>query len=173
MDFGLSPESGVTYAVTDRIARITLNRLPVNALTLDMIRGIVAALQRATADDDVRAVVLASALPRRFCAGLQLDLVLGQSVEAIRELVSALYLDLHDALDRFAAVEPLTEDSVTITFDVPAPLRDNRLRAESRRPARNRQCGLENQGARRTLPGTHAANDRSVKKPVQVEDARG
>jgi enoyl-CoA hydratase len=95
MDF--SPDCGVSYAVCDRIARITLNRPPVNALTLEMIRGIVAALRRAAADDGVRAVVLDSALPRRFCAGLQLDLLLGQSGEAIRALLQALYLDLHDA----------------------------------------------------------------------------
>jgi enoyl-CoA hydratase len=97
MSFDLSPDCGVTYAVSDRIARITLNRPPVNALTLEMIRGVVAALKRAAADDDVRAVILISALPRRFCAGLQLDLLLGQSGEAVRELLQALYLDLHDA----------------------------------------------------------------------------
>jgi enoyl-CoA hydratase len=97
MDFDLDPDCGVTYTVSDRIARITLNRPPVNALTLDMIRGVIAALTRAADDDAVRAVILASALPRRFCAGLQLGLVLGQGSDAIRELVSALYLDLHDA----------------------------------------------------------------------------
>lgn len=88
---------GVTFAVSEQIARITLGRPPVNALTLDMIRGIVAALRRAAADDDVRAVILTSALPRRFCAGLQLDLLLGQTSDAVCELVGALYLDLHDA----------------------------------------------------------------------------
>jgi enoyl-CoA hydratase len=97
MSFDLNPECGVTYTVSDRIARVTLNRPPVNALTLEMIRGVIAALKRAAADDAVRAVILTSALPRRFCAGLQLDLLLGQSAEAIRELVGALYLDLHDA----------------------------------------------------------------------------
>jgi enoyl-CoA hydratase len=97
MSFDPKPDCGVTYTVSDRIARITLNRAPVNALTLDMIRGIVAALRRAAADDDVRAVILVSALPRRFCAGLQLDLLLGQTSDAVRELVGTLYLDLHDA----------------------------------------------------------------------------
>ncbi len=97
MSFDLTPECGVTYTVSDRTARITLNRAPVNALTLDMIRAIVAGLRRAAADDDVRAVILASVLPRRFCAGLQLDLLLGQSSEALRELLQALYLDLYDA----------------------------------------------------------------------------
>lgn len=97
MSFDLSPDCGVTYAVSNRIARITLNCPPVNALTLDMIRTVIAALRRAAVDDDVRAVILTSALPRRFCAGLDLDLLLGQSSEAIRALLQALYLDLHDA----------------------------------------------------------------------------
>ncbi len=97
MNLDPNADCGVTYAVSDQIARITLDRPPVNALRLDMIRGVVAALRRAAADEAVRAVILTSALPRRFCAGLQLDLVLGQTSDAIRELVGALYLDLHDA----------------------------------------------------------------------------
>jgi enoyl-CoA hydratase/carnithine racemase len=91
------PDSGVSYAVSDRIARITLNRPPVNALTLDMIGAVVAALKRATADEAVRAVILTSAVPRRFCAGLDLDLLLEANSETIREFLQALYLDLHDA----------------------------------------------------------------------------
>jgi len=90
------PDCGVAYAVSDRIARITLNRPPVNALTLDMIRGVVAALTRAAADDAVRTVILTSAVPRRFCAGLDLDLLLEANSERIREFLQALYLDLHD-----------------------------------------------------------------------------
>jgi enoyl-CoA hydratase len=88
---------GVSYAVTDGIARITLDRPPVNALNLEMIRAIVAALRRAAADDEARAVVLLSAVPRRFCAGLDLALLLGKSVEQIRELLQELYVELHDA----------------------------------------------------------------------------
>jgi enoyl-CoA hydratase len=97
MSFDLSPEGDVSYAVSDQIARITLDRPPVNALTLDMVRAIVTGLRRAATDDAVRAVVLTSALPQRFCAGLNLDLLLGKNGEALRELLEALYLDLHDA----------------------------------------------------------------------------
>jgi enoyl-CoA hydratase len=91
------PDSGVGYAVSERIARITLQRPPVNALTLDMIHAVVAALKRAAADDNVRAVILESAVPRRFCAGLDLDLLLEADNAKIRTLLQALYLDLHDA----------------------------------------------------------------------------
>jgi enoyl-CoA hydratase len=90
-------DSGVGYGVADGIARITLNRPPVNALSLDMIRAIVAALQRAAADDAARAVVLASAVPRRFCAGLDLTMLLGKTSEQVREFLQALYVDLNEA----------------------------------------------------------------------------
>jgi enoyl-CoA hydratase len=90
-------DPGVSYAVTAGIARITLNRPPVNALSLDTVRAVVAALRRAAADHEARAVVLTSAVPRRFCAGLDLGLLLGKSSEQIRESLQALYVDLHDA----------------------------------------------------------------------------
>jgi enoyl-CoA hydratase len=92
-------ESGVSYAVSSGIARIALDRPPVNALNLEMIRTVVAALQSAAADDGVRAVVLASAVPRRFCAGLDLTLLLGKSDGQVRELLQALYVDLREAQD--------------------------------------------------------------------------
>lgn len=97
MGFELPSDCGVSCAVTDRIARITLSRPPVNALTLEMIGSVVAAFKRAAADDAVRTVILTSALPRRFCAGLDLDVLLSADAGKIRELLQALYLDLHDA----------------------------------------------------------------------------
>jgi enoyl-CoA hydratase len=90
-------DPGVSYEVAGKIARITLSRPPVNALSLETVRAIVAALRRAAADTEARAVVLTSAVPRRFCAGLDLVLLLGKSSEQIREVLQALYVDLHDA----------------------------------------------------------------------------
>ena len=90
-------DPGVSYSVANGVARILLNRPPVNALSLDTIRAIAAALRRAAADKAVRAVVLASAVPQRFCAGLDLALLLGKSGEQVREVLQALYVDLHDA----------------------------------------------------------------------------
>jgi enoyl-CoA hydratase len=91
------PDPGVSYAVADRIARITLNRPPVNALNLETVRAVVAAFKRAAADYEARAVLLISAVPRRFCAGLDLAVLLGKSSEQVREFLQALYVDLHDA----------------------------------------------------------------------------
>lgn len=90
-------ESGVSYSVSAGIARIALNRPPVNALSLETIRAVVAALRRAAADDDARAVLIASAVAQRFCAGLDLALLLGKSGEQVRQLLQELYVGLHDA----------------------------------------------------------------------------
>jgi enoyl-CoA hydratase len=89
-------ETVVRYAVADRIARIVLDRPPVNALSLDAIRAVVAALRRAAADDHARAVVLSSAVERHFCAGLDLAMLLGKSRDQVREFLQALYVELHD-----------------------------------------------------------------------------
>ena len=90
-------DATVRYDVSNGIARIVLNRPPVNALDLDTIRGVVAALERAAKDDAVRAVVLASAVPRRFCAGLDLKILLGKSDVKVRGFLQELYVRLHDA----------------------------------------------------------------------------
>jgi enoyl-CoA hydratase/carnithine racemase len=90
-------DPGVSYTVAGGVARIALSRPPVNALSLDTVRAIVAALRRAAADHDARAVALTSSVPGRFCAGLDLALLLGKSSEQVREVLQALYVDLHDA----------------------------------------------------------------------------
>jgi enoyl-CoA hydratase/carnithine racemase len=73
----VTSDSPVTYECVGNIARISLHRPPVNALSLEVIRAVVAALRRAADDADARVVVLASAIARRFSAGLDLDILLG------------------------------------------------------------------------------------------------
>ena len=87
----------VRYDVREKIARIVLDRPPVNALSLELIRSVVAAIERAAGDRDARAVVISSAVARRFSAGLDLDILLGKRAEEIREFLQALYIDLYDA----------------------------------------------------------------------------
>jgi enoyl-CoA hydratase/carnithine racemase len=87
----------VRYELAGNIARITLERPPVNALSLEMIRAVVAAFKRAASDREARAVVLSSALSKRFSAGLDLDILLGKSGEHIREFLQELYIGLYDA----------------------------------------------------------------------------
>ena len=92
-----SSDDHVRYELVDAVARITLDRAPVNALSLGMIRAVVAAFQRAAADDEARAVVLRSAVPGRFSAGLDLGVILGSSGEEVRAFLQELYINLADA----------------------------------------------------------------------------
>ena len=48
----------INYTVADRIAVIGLNRPPVNAISLDFINEIIAALGQAGTDGAVRCVVI-------------------------------------------------------------------------------------------------------------------
>jgi enoyl-CoA hydratase/carnithine racemase len=66
----------VHYTVSDAIAEITLDRAPVNALSMPLIDALLEALAKAREDDAVRAVIVASA-HKVFCAGLDLDIVRG------------------------------------------------------------------------------------------------
>jgi enoyl-CoA hydratase len=61
-----------------------------------MIDDLIAALGRAAVAADVRVVLITSAVPRRFCAGLDLAAVLND-VSALRGLVDKLYVRLADA----------------------------------------------------------------------------
>src|SRR5947209_20614929 len=88
--------SAVEYRISEHIAEICLNRPPVNALTLAMLEQLSAALKRAAADKNVRAVLLTSAVPSRFSAGLDLREVVGKSREHVRGLLEKLYVELAD-----------------------------------------------------------------------------
>src|SRR5215472_4552518 len=89
-------DEGLHYDVSDQIAEISLARPPVNALSLALLEQLIAALRRAAADENVRAVVLTSALPRRFSAGLDLRLMLGKPATDVRRLLDKLYVELAD-----------------------------------------------------------------------------
>jgi enoyl-CoA hydratase/carnithine racemase len=84
------------YDVSEGIAEIRLDRPPVNALNLGLLAELIDALRRAAADERVGAVVLASAVPRRFCAGLDLDVLRGKSASEVRRFLDKLYIELSD-----------------------------------------------------------------------------
>jgi enoyl-CoA hydratase len=86
----------VRYEVRDRVAELTIDRPPVNALNLELIDELVAAMDRAASDDGVRAVIVASALEKAFCAGLDLDVVKGRSGQDLRRFLEKLYIGLYD-----------------------------------------------------------------------------
>ena len=85
----------VHYAVTDAIAEITLDRAPVNALSMPLIDALLEALGKARDDAAVRAVILASA-QKVFCAGLDLDIVRGKRGTEVKPFLERLYFALND-----------------------------------------------------------------------------
>jgi len=64
----------VLYAVADHVATVTINRPERrNALSADVMAGLLASLERARGDPDVRVVVLTGAGDKAFCAGADLS----------------------------------------------------------------------------------------------------
>jgi enoyl-CoA hydratase len=90
----------VRYSAADGIAEILLDHPPVNALGVPMLDALLAAFERAAADDTVRAVVLGSALPTRFCAGLDLKSFSEQDADGVRALLERLYTRFTDVQHR-------------------------------------------------------------------------
>jgi enoyl-CoA hydratase/carnithine racemase len=87
----------IRYEISDGVVFIRLARPPVNALDLRMVRAVIAAFKQAADDNAVRAVVLASAVAKRFCAGLDIVDLIGKSPEQIRTLVHELYVGVSEA----------------------------------------------------------------------------
>jgi enoyl-CoA hydratase/carnithine racemase len=90
----------VTYDIRDRVAEISLRRPPVNALSESVLDELLACLGRAAGDPAVRAVILGSAVPKHFCAGLDLRKVGTMEAPALRRSIEKLYLGLYDAQRR-------------------------------------------------------------------------
>ncbi len=100
----------IRYEIVDHIAVIGLNRWPVNALSLEFIDEIIAALRQAGEDDKVRVVIIKSELDDIFCAGLEMSAVKGVDGQGMRSFLERLYLELNDVQYRLgkpsiAAVE--------------------------------------------------------------------
>jgi enoyl-CoA hydratase len=60
------------------------------------LEDIIAAFRRAAADDAVRAIVLSSAVPKIFCAGIDLGGVRDADGLAVHQLLEKLYIELAD-----------------------------------------------------------------------------
>jgi enoyl-CoA hydratase/carnithine racemase len=84
----------VTTAVADHVAEITLARAPLNAFSIPFLDEIITALRAAGADERVRAVILTSAIPNIFCAGLDLDIILDSPAPELRQFLNRLYIEL-------------------------------------------------------------------------------
>lgn len=85
----------VHYTLSDAIAEITLDRAPVNALSMPLIDALLAALEKARDDATARAVIVCSA-HKVFCAGLDLDIIRGKRGTDAKLFLEKLYFALND-----------------------------------------------------------------------------
>ena len=90
----------VRYEVTEGVAEIVMHRAPVNAINLQLAREVIDAYKRARDDESARAVILTSALPTVFSAGLDLKLALNFDGAALRGFIEVFYYEMHEALYR-------------------------------------------------------------------------
>ncbi|MDP3820460.1 MAG: enoyl-CoA hydratase-related protein [Burkholderiales bacterium] len=86
----------IRLEVTDGIAEVLLDNPPVNALTDALLDALMAALREAGSDPRVRAIVLGSAIPGRFCAGLDLPRFKDSSPAEVHATVGRLYSQLFE-----------------------------------------------------------------------------
>lgn len=90
----------VSYQVIDGVAEIRMNRAPVNAINLELARGVIDAYRRAREDRAAGAVILTSSLPTVFSAGLDLKLARDFDGQALRAFIEVFYYEMHEALYR-------------------------------------------------------------------------
>jgi enoyl-CoA hydratase len=96
--------NSLSYSLQGPVALIGLKAPPVNALSIPLLDNLLALFKRASDDDDVRAVVLHSEVPRYFSAGLDLAILQDLSGPSTRQLLDRLYTGLLDA--QFALGKP-------------------------------------------------------------------
>jgi enoyl-CoA hydratase len=82
--------------IDDGIAEILLNQPPVNGLTPELLDALMSALRSLGDDPQVRAIVLGSAVPGRFCGGLDLPKFREYSPTEVHATVGKLYVQLHE-----------------------------------------------------------------------------
>ncbi|MFN9771799.1 MAG: enoyl-CoA hydratase/isomerase family protein [Burkholderiales bacterium] len=90
----------VRRRVVDGVCEILMDHAPVNALSVPMLDELLAAFEHAATDDAVRAVVLGSTVPKRFCAGLDLKAFAKQDGDGVRALLERLYTRFTDLQHR-------------------------------------------------------------------------
>jgi len=87
----------IRYEVRRHVAEILFDQPPVNALTEALLDAYLAALKQADDDPTVRAIIIGSAVPGRFCAGLNLLAIHQGDHAQVRRLLERLYVQHADA----------------------------------------------------------------------------
>ena len=86
----------IDYTVRHHVAEILFNHAPANTINHAFLDTLIAMLQQAGADKEVRAILIGSAIPDRFCAGLDLTGLLRGSHADGHDIVDKLYARLTD-----------------------------------------------------------------------------
>jgi enoyl-CoA hydratase/carnithine racemase len=86
----------LTYKTHQGVAEILLNNPPVNGITSALLDQLMDLLCQAGADPEVRAIVIGSAIPGRFCGGLDLHKFRESSPSQAHEVVNKLYYQLYE-----------------------------------------------------------------------------
>lgn len=84
----------VHYDREGPVGVVTLDRLPLNLIDAQFLDDLFKAYRAAGSDPQCRAVVLESASPDIFCAGLDLKAAKGWDEDTLRTLLHRLYLEL-------------------------------------------------------------------------------
>jgi len=89
----------ILYEITDNILTLTLNRPEhMNAFTVEMSQELIHAFNRASEDDEVRAIVVTGA-GKTFCAGMDLTARGEGNAFGLNESLKPLLKDMHDKLE--------------------------------------------------------------------------
>jgi enoyl-CoA hydratase/carnithine racemase len=106
----------ISYDIADNILTLTLNRPEqLNAFTVEMARELIDAFNRASNDDDVRAIVVTGA-GRAFCAGM--DLSVEGNVFGLNETLRPTMADMENRLDDPEIVEGVRDTGGLVTLAI-------------------------------------------------------
>ncbi|MDB5851675.1 MAG: enoyl-CoA hydratase/isomerase family protein [Rhodoferax sp.] len=86
----------IRYKTQDGIAELLVDHPPVNGITDALLDALMARLTQAGADPAVRAIVIGSALPGRFCGGLDLVKFSQSTPAEVHTIVDKLYFRLFE-----------------------------------------------------------------------------
>lgn len=86
----------IRYTAQDGIAELLVDNPPVNGITDELLDALMARLTEAGADPAVRAIIIGSAVPGRFCGGLDLRKFAKSTPAEVHTTVAKLYFKLHE-----------------------------------------------------------------------------
>ncbi len=96
-------DSVVTFSQQNGVGVMTLNRPPANSYDMNFVRDFSAAIDQASKDEAVRAVVVKSALEKFFSAGADVKFFSGNTFQANMEMIRAE----HESLEKIARIPKL------------------------------------------------------------------